>query len=55
MLEPTRFGAEKRQKKGVDRLSTVLSNWGFAFVFNKGAMGGGGLAEGRRQRAARIG
>jgi hypothetical protein len=26
-------------------------NWGSAFVFNKGAMGGGVVAEGRRQKA----
>jgi hypothetical protein len=35
-----------RQKRGVDSLSTGLSNWGLAFAFNKTAMPGGGLAEG---------
>ena len=33
---------------------TGLLNWGSAFVFNKSVRGVGHLAEGRRQRAARI-
>jgi hypothetical protein len=33
--------------------STVLSNWDLIFVFNKGSMGGGVMAEGRRQRDAK--
>jgi hypothetical protein len=40
------------EKREVDKLSTGLSNWGLAFVFNKGAMGVGCLAEGLRQRDA---
>jgi hypothetical protein len=43
----------KNAKKGGDKLSTGLSNWGLAFVCNKTLMGGGGLAEGRRQRDAK--
>jgi hypothetical protein len=38
--------SQKKMKRGVDRLSTVLLNWGGAFVFNKTSMPGGGLAEG---------
>jgi hypothetical protein len=41
------------RKKGFDSLLTGLSNCTFAFVFNKSAMGGGGLAEGHRQKVAR--
>jgi hypothetical protein len=52
--ETTRFRAAKTRKSTVDKLSTVLSNWGLAFVFNKPAMGGGALAERRRQKAAVI-
>jgi hypothetical protein len=37
---------EKTRKSGVDSLMTVLSNWGLAFVFNKSATPGWGLAEG---------
>jgi hypothetical protein len=44
----------KNGKKDFDRSVTVRSNWGSAFVFNKTSMGGGSMAEGRRQRAARI-
>jgi hypothetical protein len=51
----TGLRAEKRQQKGIDRLSTVLSNWGWAFVFNRSVYGGWGLAEGRRQRDAKTG
>jgi hypothetical protein len=42
---------EKHKKMASTARSTVRSNWGSAFVFNNGAMGGGVLAEGRRQRA----
>ena len=42
------------EKKASTARSTVRSNWGLAFVFNKTLMGGGVLAEGRRQRVARI-
>jgi len=34
---------------------TGLSNWGSLFVCNKTCMGGGGLAEGCRQRATEVG
>jgi hypothetical protein len=33
---------------------TVLSNWGLTFVFNKTSKGGGGLAEGYRQRVTTL-
>jgi hypothetical protein len=45
----------KNREKGINSLSTGLSNCTLACVFNKGPMGGGSLAEGRRQRAAKIG
>jgi hypothetical protein len=32
---------------------TARSNWGLAFVFNKTLMGGGALAEGRRQKGVK--
>jgi len=37
----TGFRAETRRKRGVDRSVTARSNWGWAFVFNRSAMGGG--------------
>jgi len=43
------------EKKASTVRSTARLNWGSAFVFNKSAMGGGSLAEGRRQRGARSG
>ncbi|MCU1255181.1 MAG: hypothetical protein JWM83_1480 [Candidatus Angelobacter sp.] len=36
------FGTKKMRKRGVDSLSTGLSNRGLAFVFTRSAMGGGG-------------
>jgi hypothetical protein len=48
------FGLPKNTKRGLTAQSTVLSNWGWAFVFNKSAMPGGLLAEERRQRDVRI-
>jgi hypothetical protein len=48
----TAIGALKSGKRGVDKLSKGLSNWGLAFAFNKGAMGVGCLAEGLKQRDA---
>jgi hypothetical protein len=58
----TRKGAENRPlvgrlkstKKGFDSSVTARSNGTLAFIFNNGNMGGGRLAEGRRQRAAKI-
>jgi hypothetical protein len=50
--ETTGFEAEKREKRGFDRSVIDRSNWGWSFVFNRSAMGGGRLAEVRRQRAA---
>jgi hypothetical protein len=47
------FGAEMRQEKGVDRSVTARSNLGSPFVCNKTSTPGWGLAEGRRQRAAK--
>jgi hypothetical protein len=47
-LEP-----RKTEKMAVDRLSTGLSNWGSAFVFNKTFRGVGSVAEERRQRDAK--
>jgi hypothetical protein len=40
-------------KRASTARSTVRSNWGLAFVFNKTLMGGGVLAEGRRQWVAK--
>jgi hypothetical protein len=37
----------------LNRLSTVLSNWGWPFVFNKTSMGGGGWLKVHRQRATK--
>jgi len=48
------FDPLKTEKKGFYRSVTVQSNCTLAFVFNKDAMGGGSLAEGRRQRAVEI-
>src|SRR4249920_4153848 len=39
---------------GIDSLLTGLSNWGWAFVFNKTSRGVGAVAEGHRQRAAAL-
>lgn len=50
--ETRRFQGQEGAGKDFDRLSTVLSNWGWAFIFNRRGYGGGHLAEGRRQRAA---
>ncbi len=44
----------KNEKKRGDKLSTGLSNWGLAFVFNKTTTPGWGLAEGRKQKAAKT-
>jgi hypothetical protein len=38
-----------------DRSVTGRSNGGLIFIFNKGLMGGGSVAEGRKQRAAKWG
>jgi hypothetical protein len=38
-----------------DRSVTGRSNWGLIFIFNKAFMGGGAVAEGRKQRAAKWG
>jgi hypothetical protein len=49
----TRLDRRKTEKSDFDRPVTARSNWGLMFVINKTPMGGGGLAEGRRQKAAR--
>jgi hypothetical protein len=51
VTDRTRFGGETDRISGFDSLLTVLSNGISSFVCNKSAMGGGGLAEGHRQRA----
>src|ERR1043166_1004046 len=43
----------KNGEKGFDRSVDRSAEWHFVFVFNKGAMGGGSMAQGRRQRAAK--
>jgi hypothetical protein len=50
----TGFGAEKRQKRGVDCLMTALSNCGWAFVFNNGGIPPVGVGN-RRNRRNRAG
>jgi hypothetical protein len=50
----TAIGALKSGKKGFDRSVDRSVELGFDFCFNKTLMGGGFLAEGRRQKAARI-
>jgi hypothetical protein len=54
-LKLTAIGALKSGKRGVDKLSKGLSNWGLAFAFNKGAMGVGCLLRGLRLRDAESG
>jgi hypothetical protein len=53
--ETTRFDIEKTQKREIDSLMTVLSNCASPFVCNKTSTPGWGLAEGHRQRAAKVG
>jgi hypothetical protein len=53
-LKLGQIGTVKKGKKGFDRSVTARSNCTLAFVFNKGLWGVGVVAEGRRQRAARI-
>jgi hypothetical protein len=42
--EMTGFEVETRLKRDFDRSVTGRSNWGWAFVFNKSDIGGGGWA-----------
>jgi hypothetical protein len=51
----TVIGVLKNRKRGLDSLLTGLSNGTLPFVFNKGSMGGGSLAEGHKQWAAKVG
>jgi hypothetical protein len=50
----SKIGDRLNKKKGLRQPFDSPFELHFAFVCNKSAMGGGGLAEGHRQRAAEI-
>jgi hypothetical protein len=45
----TGFGVEITRKRGFDRSVTGRSNWGWAFVFNRSGLGGGGEESGESE------